>query len=201
MDRERTRKTYPNFDYTQIYLIHGGYRRFHTHYPQLCTPSTYVHMEDERFTKELTHFDSIFRSERDSACHCLLLRTSTEPVVRRPGLARSASFRQQQEEQLRRSGSAHAHLESGKTDSERTEAAIAALPRPDVEVMMMGNAARSKGKGASRLVRQFSRLGSELANDESVEDEESSFELSFDDTDVEASPLRPVMPRRVTKGQ
>lgn len=52
-DRKKNSLKYPELDYPEIYLLHGGYSNFYKNYKELCEPRNYVPMNDPKYSTEL----------------------------------------------------------------------------------------------------------------------------------------------------
>jgi len=47
-DRKMNQANYPYLEYPEIYILHGGYKAFYETYKNLCDPSAYVKMKDDK---------------------------------------------------------------------------------------------------------------------------------------------------------
>ncbi|XP_051983238.1 cell division cycle 25 homolog d isoform X2 [Xyrauchen texanus] len=56
LDRCLNAQVYPNLHYPELYLLLGGYKHFHTCYPDLCDPCGYVPMRHRDFREQLHGF-------------------------------------------------------------------------------------------------------------------------------------------------
>uniref|UniRef100_A0A336M1V0 protein-tyrosine-phosphatase n=1 Tax=Culicoides sonorensis TaxID=179676 RepID=A0A336M1V0_CULSO len=59
---DRDRNEYPELQYPEIYLLHGGYKDFFAVHPELCDPISYRPMLEPSFTDEYKHFRAKTRS-------------------------------------------------------------------------------------------------------------------------------------------
>jgi rhodanese-related sulfurtransferase len=46
---DRMRNPYPSLTFPEIYIMEGGYKKFYSVYPELCSPKGYVAMDDENY--------------------------------------------------------------------------------------------------------------------------------------------------------
>lgn len=68
-DRVEHASSYPTLDYPELYLLHGGYKEFHSSHGDLCDPSDYVPMLTPAYKEELRICrakNSIFAFRRQS---------------------------------------------------------------------------------------------------------------------------------------
>ncbi|KAI5176596.1 M-phase inducer phosphatase 3 [Pancytospora epiphaga] len=49
---DRRQNEYPQLCCPEIYVLDGGYNKFHGEYSELCTPNAYIRMHDKRFSEE-----------------------------------------------------------------------------------------------------------------------------------------------------
>ncbi|KAL4612864.1 M-phase inducer phosphatase 1-like isoform X1 [Arapaima gigas] len=53
---DRRLNVYPQLFYPELYILQGGYREFHSHFPDLCDPPGYVPMIHSDFTEQRSMF-------------------------------------------------------------------------------------------------------------------------------------------------
>ncbi|XP_052873230.1 M-phase inducer phosphatase-like [Anopheles cruzii] len=62
-DRNLNIDRYPVLHYPEVYLLHGGYKKFFTSYSSLCDPITYRPMRDGEYANRYRYFRAILYSE------------------------------------------------------------------------------------------------------------------------------------------
>jgi len=65
VDRGIHLATYPALFFPEMYILDGGYKRFHAEYPKRCTPESYILMLDKRFDREHTEAQREVKRTRD----------------------------------------------------------------------------------------------------------------------------------------
>ncbi|CRL07206.1 CLUMA_CG020189, isoform A [Clunio marinus] len=55
-DRKINESNYPNLNFPEIYLLHGGYKDFFETYSDLCDPIAYRRMDDSQFSEQYKQF-------------------------------------------------------------------------------------------------------------------------------------------------
>lgn len=62
IDRQRNKEHYPALHYPELYLLHGGYKKFYQEQKHLCTPQGYIPMTDPNHDADLRQFRSKSKS-------------------------------------------------------------------------------------------------------------------------------------------
>ncbi|XP_059146650.1 M-phase inducer phosphatase-like [Physella acuta] len=55
-DRQMNVLHYPQLTFPEVYCLYGGYKDFFLNHPELCEPSAYIPMIDEKYAEDLRHF-------------------------------------------------------------------------------------------------------------------------------------------------
>ncbi|XP_020295872.1 M-phase inducer phosphatase-like isoform X2 [Pseudomyrmex gracilis] len=63
LDRERNKDHYPALHYPEIYLLHGGYKKFYNEQKEFCSPQDYKSMKDPEHADEFKFFRGIYKSK------------------------------------------------------------------------------------------------------------------------------------------
>lgn len=74
VDREIHANFYPQIFYTEMYLLEGGYKAFHSQFPELCTGS-YLPMADKSYKNDC--------KEKFSNCRKLYKQFSTKDTTKK----------------------------------------------------------------------------------------------------------------------
>ncbi|XP_062865838.1 cell division cycle 25 homolog d isoform X2 [Trichomycterus rosablanca] len=64
LDRDLHAQAYPHLLYPELYMLQGGYKRFHARWPELCEPAGYVPMRHRSFREQFRRFSGRRRSHR-----------------------------------------------------------------------------------------------------------------------------------------
>jgi len=64
-NRDRKRNEYPRLDFPEIYVLEGGYRSFFEEFPQICTPSNYIQMDDKRYKNECAYYHTKIKIKKN----------------------------------------------------------------------------------------------------------------------------------------
>nr|XP_023020791.1 M-phase inducer phosphatase-like [Leptinotarsa decemlineata] len=64
-DRNRNRSNYPLLNFSEVYLLEGGYKSFFEQFPEMCTPMSYKQMLHHDHKEDMKYF-----KQKSKTCNC-----------------------------------------------------------------------------------------------------------------------------------